>query len=161
MMVAPYAIAATPHLLAIFGSQEFARRAAMTRYERAMTRSRRLLMLVFLTAATLGQPANAETAGNTPPTAPIEQLDGALLAAMKASGSTPFPGHHHTLVPVIEHVFNLDAVLAKSVGPSWETLSEAQKARLETAFRRYTVSSYVANFDSYNGQRFQVLAGDA
>jgi len=113
-------------------------------------------MLVFLTAATLGQPANAETAGNTPPTAPIEQLDGALLAAMKASGSTPFPGHHHTHVPVIEHVFNLDAVLAASIGLSWATLPADQKAMLAAAFRRYTVSSYATSFSSYNGQSFQV-----
>jgi phospholipid transport system substrate-binding protein len=35
-------------------------------------------------------------------------------------------------------------------------LPEAEKAALTTAFRRYTVSSYVANFNSYNGQSFQV-----
>jgi phospholipid transport system substrate-binding protein len=57
---------------------------------------------------------------------------------------------------VIENVFNLAAVLTRSIGLSWEALPEAQNAALETAFRRYTVSSYVANFDSYNGQRFQV-----
>jgi phospholipid transport system substrate-binding protein len=42
------------------------------------------------------------------------------------------------------------------MGLSWEAPPEAQKAPLETAFRRYTVSSYVANFGSYNGRRFQV-----
>jgi phospholipid transport system substrate-binding protein len=43
------------------------------------------------------------------------------------------------------------------VGLSWATLPEAQKAQRATAFRRYTISSYVSNFDSYNGQTFQVL----
>ena len=33
----------------------------------------------------------------------------------------------------------------------------AQKATLAQAFTRYTVSSYLANFNSYNGESFQVL----
>jgi phospholipid transport system substrate-binding protein len=48
-------------------------------------------------------------------------------------------------------------VLAASIGLSWARLPAAQQAELATAFRRYTVSSYVTNFDSYNGQSFQVL----
>ena len=58
---------------------------------------------------------------------------------------------------LVEQVFNLDAVLAASIGLSWATLPGAQKAELAMAFRRYTVSSYVSNFNSYNGQSFQVL----
>ena len=88
---------------------------------------------------------------------PIERLDGALLVAMKAGDRTSFTERYRALAPVVEQVFNLDAVLAASVGLSWATLPEAQKADLATAFRRYTISSYVSNFNSYNGQSFQVL----
>jgi phospholipid transport system substrate-binding protein len=45
--------------------------------------------------------------------------------------------------------------LTASVGLSWSTMADAQKAQLTNAFRRYTVSSYVSNFDSYNGQSFE------
>jgi phospholipid transport system substrate-binding protein len=76
---------------------------------------------------------------------------------MKAGPRTPFADRYRSLDPVVAQVFDLDAVLAASIGLSWATLSSAQKAQLATAFRRYTVSSYVANFDSYNGQSFQVL----
>lgn len=58
---------------------------------------------------------------------------------------------------VIEQVFNLDAVLMAFIGLSRATLSEAQKAQLAIAFRRYTVSTYVSNFNSYSGQHFQIL----
>jgi phospholipid transport system substrate-binding protein len=47
-------------------------------------------------------------------------------------------------------------VLSVSVGVRWASLSPDQQSRLLEAFRRYTVASYVANFDSYAGQNFTV-----
>jgi len=101
-------------------------------------------------------PANAQTSGDAAATAPVEQLDNALLAAMKAGNTTPFEDRYRALTPVIEKVFNLDAVLAASVGLTWASLPADQKAALAAAFRRYTVSSYATSFNSYNGQSFQV-----
>ena len=103
------------------------------------------------------RPTGAETGGEAPARAPIEQLNDALRAAMEAGSRTPFSERYRALAPVIEQVFNLDAVLAASIGLSWARLSEAEKAQLAVAFRRYTVSSYVSNFNSYKGQRFQTL----
>jgi phospholipid transport system substrate-binding protein len=97
------------------------------------------------------RPAHAQAVG---PTAPIQRLSAALLATMKAGGS--FETRYRALEPVVAQVFNLDAVLAASVGLFWTALGDDQKSQLVAAFRRYTVSSYVANFDSYNGQSFQV-----
>ena len=100
--------------------------------------------------------ANAQTLGDASAIAPIEQLDNALLAAMKAGETTPFDDRYRALAPVIERVFDLDAVLAASIGLSWPTLPAAQKATLATAFRRYTISSYTTSFNSYHGQSFQL-----
>lgn len=115
------------------------------------------LAITALVVPIAWQPADAQTTGGNSPAVPVEHLDDALLAAMKAGGRTPFTERYRALAPVVERVFNLDAVLAASIGLSWVTLPEAQKAELATAFRRYTVSSYVSNFNSYNGQSFQVL----
>jgi phospholipid transport system substrate-binding protein len=115
--------------------------------------------LFGITAATIGVtalPWGAARAQDASPTAPIQQLDDALLAAMKAGSGTAFEQRYHALEPVIDQVFNLDAVLAASVGLAWPTLPDNQKAQLAAAFRRYTISSYVTSFDSYNGQSFQV-----
>jgi phospholipid transport system substrate-binding protein len=114
------------------------------------------LALVASIAALPWQSASAEANGDVSATAPIEQLDGAMLAAMKAGGTMTFEERYRTLAPVVEQVFNLDAVLAASIGLSWATLPEADKTTLAAAFRRYTVSSYVTSFNSYNGQSFQV-----
>jgi phospholipid transport system substrate-binding protein len=108
----------------------------------------------LLAAALPWRSASAET--DAGPTAPVQQFNGALLAAMKAGANAPFADRYRALAPVVEQVFNLDAVLATSIGLSWATLPEAQKATLTQAFTRYTVSSYLANFNSYNGQRFDV-----
>jgi phospholipid transport system substrate-binding protein len=114
------------------------------------------LAVVASVAAIPWWPASAETLDRTSATIPIQQLDSALLASMKAGGSTPFDQRYRALGPVIEQVFNLDAVLAASIGLSWATLPADQKAMLAAAFRRYTVSSYATSFSSYNGQSFQV-----
>ncbi len=89
--------------------------------------------------------------------APIQQLVAGLTGVMKAGSSkTPFEQRYSTLAPVITSTFDLPTILRESVGPTWESLPPDQQAMLQDAFRRYTVSSYVNSFDSYNGQQFVV-----
>jgi len=90
--------------------------------------------------------------------ATIKQFNAALLATMKAGGQTDFTHRFQALAPAVDKAFDLPDVLAISVGPSWASLSPDQQARLLDAFGRYTVASYVANFDSYSGQTFTVSA---
>ena len=128
----------------------------MTGYQPLLAGRRSVLTLgaaAFFAVAVPWRQAEAENAAALP----VEQLDNALLAAMKAGGAAPFAARYATLAPVIEQVFDLEKVLAGSVGFSWPTLPAAQKARLAAAFRRYTVATYVANFDSYDGQSFEIL----
>jgi phospholipid transport system substrate-binding protein len=42
------------------------------------------------------------------------------------------------------------------VGPSWTTMSDDDRKALTDAFRRMTIANYANNFDSFNGQRFDV-----
>jgi phospholipid transport system substrate-binding protein len=118
---------------------------------------RGLLTLAAAFGALSWDVAGAQTPGGNSPTAPVARLNDALLASMKAGGRMSFDERYRALGPVIDQVFNMDTVLANSVGLSWATLPEARKTELATAFRRYTVSSYVSNFSSFNGQSFQVL----
>jgi phospholipid transport system substrate-binding protein len=107
--------------------------------------------LLFLLPAVA---ARAEEAG---PTAPVARLNDALLRIMRLGQSAPFAERASVLEPVIRQVFDLPAILQVSVGPRWTSIPEAQKATLLDVFTRYTVASYVANFDSYDGQRFAIL----
>jgi phospholipid transport system substrate-binding protein len=104
--------------------------------------------------ATSWHTARADTGADAK--APIQRLDAALMAAMKAGQGTAFARRFASLEPVIEQTFDLDAVLAASIGLTWAGIPSDQKAQLRAAFRRYTVASYAANFDNYTGQRFQL-----
>jgi phospholipid transport system substrate-binding protein len=121
--------------------------------------SRRLLLQVaflgaavpsFLTRMAAAQSADAEV------TAPVQRLNAALLSIMKAGQKVPFQQRYDTLAPVVEQTFDLPAILQLSVGPRWASLSADEQARLMAAFRRYTIATYVANFDSFAGQSLQV-----
>ncbi len=120
---------------------------------------RSLIGFGLLTAATisLSKPALAAQAQTNPTaTATIERFNQALLASMKAGGSADFSRRFKALAPAVDRAFDLQAVLARSVGPNWSNLSADERAKLLGAFRSYTVASYVANFDNYNGQKFSV-----
>jgi phospholipid transport system substrate-binding protein len=128
-------------------------------------RRRSLLAMIVLAAAPLGQPALAGTApsgaapsGTAPSdaTAAIQRFNAALLDAMKAGQRTDFSRRFQALAPQVDQAFDLPTVLAGSIGPAWANLSPDQQSRLLDAFRRYTVASYVANFDHYTGQTFAV-----
>jgi len=117
---------------------------------------RSLLGFLVLAAMPLTRPARAETAA-ADATATISRFNEALVAAMKSGGEVEFARRFQALAPAVDQAFDLSAVLAVSVGPSWASLSPDQQARLLDAFRRYTVASYVASFNSYSGQSLTVL----
>ena len=98
----------------------------------------------------------ANAADTAAATAPVQRLNTALLAAMKAGRNTPFSQRFAALAPVVEQTFDLDTVVASSVGPGWPAIQADQKAQLRTAFAHYSVASYAANFDSYANQHFQI-----
>lgn len=94
------------------------------------------------------------------PAAPIARLDTALLSAMRMGTSTPFAQRYQTIAPAVEGAFDLPGILAASVGLGWASLTPQQKQDLLAVFTRYTIASFASNFDSYNGQRLEVVPQD-
>jgi phospholipid transport system substrate-binding protein len=87
---------------------------------------------------------------------PIRSLNSALLSVMRAGKTQDFAHRFDMLAPVVDQAFDLDAILQGVVGPRWAALAEADKATLRGEFRRFTIASWVANFDSFNGEDFVV-----
>jgi phospholipid transport system substrate-binding protein len=112
---------------------------------------RRVLVGLALIGLLAGPPA---AIGQSAAAAPIDQLDSALIRVMQEGQSAPFQQRFDLLFPVINQVFDLEGILRVSVGLSWDSIDPAQRAALLAAFRRFTVATYVANFNSYNGQHF-------
>jgi phospholipid transport system substrate-binding protein len=107
-------------------------------------------------AATTPADASTATTDNEAAVTPIVQLDDALLQVMKAGRATPFQQRYDILAPAVERAIDLSYVLRISVGPSWSSLTADQQQALLAAFRRYTVASYLDNFDSYDNQKLVV-----
>jgi len=111
-------------------------------------------------AGIVAAPRRGRAAGAVPVvdevTAPIGALDGVLIEVMRAGKRTPFRDRFHMLAPTIDRVFDLLGILAVSVGPRWEEIEASQQTALMGVFRRFTIASYVDNFDSYENEQFEV-----
>jgi phospholipid transport system substrate-binding protein len=109
----------------------------------------RLVLVIIAIAVGWGRAAVASEI-----TAPVEQLHAGLISIMKTGKTASFRQRYETIAPVIGRTFDLEAILRQVVGPRWASLPADQQTALADAFRRYTIASYVANFDAYSGQRF-------
>lgn len=107
-----------------------------------------LLLWPLLDAASVR--AQARTSDG--PTAVIAQFYGVLEQVMKAGKRTPFPQRFQMLAPAVDAAFDLPGILRVSVGTYWSSLPPSQQSQLLSAFRAFTVASYVANFHSFNGR---------
>lgn len=117
-----------------------------------MNTGRRLLLLGPLLLPLAAQAEDPDAA------APIQALNQGLLAGMRAGKRTPFMQRYSTLAPLVERAFDIPGVLQASVGPRLGGLPADQQGRLLDLFRKFTIASFVANFDDYAGERIEVLA---
>ncbi len=98
------------------------------------------------------QPAQAQAAD--PAVTQVKGFYDALTASMKMGGRAK--GRYEKLLPAVEKAFDLPAMTAVAVGPSFASLPDADKKALTEAFTRMTVANYAKNFDSFNGETFTV-----
>lgn len=118
----------------------------------------RLSLTGFLLLTLATHPiGNLAKAADPSAAAPIETLNQAVMAAMKAGKASPFAQRFNTLAPAVDRAFDLPSILQASVGPRFATLAPDQQAKLLDVFRKFTVASYAANFDSDEGERLIVL----
>jgi phospholipid transport system substrate-binding protein len=102
--------------------------------------------------AMLSYPVHAApTSGDT-----VQGLYDALLGTMRNGRTLGQSGRFTQLEPVIRRTFDIPAMARLSVGPSWASLSEAQRQQMTESFGRYISAIYADRFDSYAGQKLQV-----
>ena len=99
----------------------------------------------------------ARAAADPDAVAPIAGLNAALLASMKAGKSSSFPQRFNALLPAVDRAFDLQAILQAAVGLKWASLPPARQAELLAVFRQFTAASYASKFDSFSGEKLDVL----
>ena len=98
----------------------------------------------------------ASAAPTDPAVAQVKTLTDALLESMRAGAAESMTERYRKLEPVIEQVFALPLVAHLAVGPDWTSFSPEQQKDIIAAFSRFTVSNYAHNFNSYDGQKFEI-----
>src|SRR5260370_10469628 len=81
----------------------------------------------------------------------------ALLSTMKNGRTLGQSGRFTQLEPVIRRIFDIPSMTRLSVGASWASLSEAQRQQVTESFGRYISAIYADRFDSYAGQKLEVI----
>lgn len=89
--------------------------------------------------------------------ASVNVLDDGLIAAMKSGKSADFKARYDALAPVIDKSFDLSTIVHNAVGLKWAELPADQQKKLLDAFRSFTIATYVANFNNYDGTHFALL----
>ena len=87
----------------------------------------------------------------------VQNLYDALLGTMKNGRTLGQSGRFSQLEPVIRRTFDIPSMTRLSVGASWAGISEAQRQQLTDSFGRYISAIYADRFDSYAGQKLQVI----
>jgi phospholipid transport system substrate-binding protein len=121
-----------------------------------MSLRRRSLLGVMVALAVPGL-AGPAVAADPSAAAPIMALNQALVASMKAGKSASFAQRYAGVVAAVDKAFDLPAVLQQSVGPRFASLPADQQAKLLDVFRKFTATSYAANFDGDEGEKLVVL----
>ncbi|HVV27465.1 MAG TPA: ABC transporter substrate-binding protein [Rhizomicrobium sp.] len=112
------------------------------------------LMLTAAPLALAGGTLPVMAQASDPAVSQVQEFYDALTASMKSGGTAK--SRYEKLKPAVEKAFDLPAMTATAVGPTWVNASDADKKALIDAFTRMTVANYAKSFDSYNGEKFTV-----
>ena len=113
-----------------------------------------LALAVALGLSTFSYTTHAAPAGGS---GTVQGLYDALISTMKSGRTLGGSGRFAQLAPVIRSSFDVASMARLSVGSSWNGLSEAQRQEVTESYGRYISAIYADRFDSYNGQKLEVI----
>jgi phospholipid transport system substrate-binding protein len=113
---------------------------------------RRFVLVGWLVLFAL--PVGATSPG---PTDVVRHFYSQLLDVMQHASTLGAKGRFQKLEPIVLGLFDVPYMARLSIGPSWAKLSIDQKRRAAQAYGRYLTALYATRFDSYSGERFEVL----
>ncbi|AQU87335.1 toluene transporter [Komagataeibacter nataicola] len=99
--------------------------------------------------------AHAASASDAQVQEPIKALY-AALDRVQAKGSGTFEQRSQMLAPSIDRAYDMETVLASSIGPRYAALPADQKQQLLATFRQFTIARYVSSFKPGSDARFTI-----
>lgn len=118
----------------------------------------KVLALIIPAAFFASLPAAANAASSDPSVHKIESFYATLLDGMKRGPQLGMKGRYQLLAPAVDATFDIPVMIRFICGEHWAAMSDSDHKALAEAFRRMTIANYASNFDSFDGQRFDVDA---
>src|SRR5262249_13869109 len=84
-----------------------------------------------------------------------------LQGTMRNGAALGPTGRFRQLDPVVRRTFDIALMTRLAIGTSWATVSSEQQRQLIDAFERYVAAIYADRFDSYSGERLEVVGQQA
>jgi phospholipid transport system substrate-binding protein len=124
--------------------------------ETAMTRERIIASALAATFTSLVLTGHVPALAAGPEDS-VNALHDTLISTMKNGRTLGELGRYAKIQPVIRQLFDLPFMSRLAVGASWAVLSPAQQQLAIAAFGGYISATYADRFDSYAGQRLEIV----
>lgn len=112
------------------------------------------LALAVVAAGLMPVPALAQPAGAS---GTVARLNEAIMALMQNPTKENRRARLQRFLPVMQETFDLEAALRVAAAPYFDKSDEAERRRTLDAFTRRSAAQYVDRFDSYDGQRIEIV----
>ncbi|MSR15237.1 MAG: hypothetical protein EXR86_11860 [Gammaproteobacteria bacterium] len=90
--------------------------------------------------------------------ATVEKLHAVLIETMQQSGVLGYKGRVEKLAPVLQELFEFEAIARLVTGRYWTTLNSAKRSEFIEVFKRLSAATYAENFDGFGGEHFETRA---
>ena len=121
-----------------------------------MARIARSVVPALLFGLILGGTAVRSAEVTDPAAKQVQTFYVTLVDSMQHAKELGVEGRYKKLEPAVDATFDLPEMARLTVGPSWMSMSDADKQNVVVAFRRMTIANYASSFDGYDGQKFEV-----
>ena len=110
-------------------------------------------VLALLLWSGLALPASAQGAG---PEAVIRTFSDRLLDSMKGGAKLGFKGRAEKMRPAVADAYDMTSMTRSTLGTAAGKLTPDEALRLAQAYSDFSVATYAAQFNEWNGERFDV-----
>lgn len=100
--------------------------------------------------------AGSAVAQGVGPEAVIRTFSDRLLDSMKGGAKLGFKGRAEKMRPAVAEAYDMPSMTRSTLGTAASKLSPDEAGKLAEAYSNFSVATYAAQFNEWNGERFEV-----
>lgn len=99
----------------------------------------------------------AESAKTDDPEQTVNNLQNALIHAMREGDKMNFQERFDFLAPAVDQSHNFNLIVRTVLGGYWAQLDSEQQRLIADTFRQLSIATYAGQFKEYEGEQFELL----